>query len=102
EDLRNAMLGFSTLLMKDDEVKLDVLIGDLRDMTYTEMLEKRKEFYDEFVKEYKKQGKNVNFTLFDIYVVFPKLVNYGAANEEVVLGKDHHKLMTINDFVKLD
>lgn len=34
--------------------------------------------------------------------MFPKLVNYGAANEEVVLGKDHHKLMSINDFVKLD
>lgn len=102
KDLRNAMLGFSTLLMKDDEVKLDVLIGDLRNMTYTEMLDKRQEFYNEFVKEYKSQGKNVNFTLFDIYIVFPKLVNYGAANEEVVLGKDHHKLMTINEFVKLD
>lgn len=102
EDLKNAMLSFSTLLMKDDEVKLDLLVGNLRDMTYTEMLEKRKEFFDEFVKEYKNQGKNVNFTLFDIYVVFPKLVNYGAANEEVVLGKDHHKLMTINEFVKLD
>ena len=101
-DLKNAMLSFSALLMKDDEVKLDLLTGDLRDMTYTEMLEKRKEFYDEFVKEYKNQGKNVNFTLFDIYVVFPKLVNYGAANEEVVLGKDHHKLMTIHEFVKLD
>lgn len=102
EDLKNAMLSFSTLLMKDDEVKLDLLVGDLRDMTYTEMLAKRQEFYDEFVKEYENQGKNVNFNLFDIYVVFPKLVNYGAANEEVVLGKDHHKLMTINEFVKLD
>ena len=101
-DLKNAMLSFSTLLMKDDEVKLDLLVGNLRDMTYTEMLEKRKEFYNEFVKEYKNQDKNVNFTLFDIYVVFPKLVNYGAANEEVVLGKDHHKLMTTNEFVKLD
>lgn len=102
EDLRDAMLNFSTLLMKDDEVKLDLLIGDLRDMTYTKMLEKRKEFYDEFVKEYENEGKNVNFTLFDIYAVFPKLVNYGAANDEVVLGKDHRRLMTINEFVKLD
>lgn len=102
EELRDAMLSFSTFLMKDDEVKLDHLVSGLRDMTYTEMLEKRKEFYEEFVKEYKAQEKKVNFTLFDIYIVFPKLVNYGAANEEVVLGKDHHKLMSINDFVKLD
>lgn len=101
-DLKNALLNFSTFLMKDDEIKLDNLVGNIRDMTYTEMLEKRKEFYDEFVKEYKYQCKNVNFTLFDIYIVFPKLVNYGAANEEVVLGKDHSKLMTINEFVKLD
>lgn len=102
DDLKNALLNFSTFLMKDDEIKLDNLVGNIRDMTYTEMLKKRKEFYDEFVKEYQKQGKNINFTLFDIYIVFPKLVNYGAANEEVVLGKDHSKLMTINEFVKLD
>lgn len=102
DDLKNAMLSFSTLLIKNDELKLDLLVGDLRDMTYTEMLEKRKTFYTEFVKEYQKQGKNVTFTLFDIYIVFPKLVNYGAANEKVVLGKDHHYLMTINEFVKLD
>lgn len=102
KDLKKAMLSFSALLMKDDEVKLDPLVGELRDMTYTEMLEKRKSFYDEFVKEYQEQNKIVNFTLFDIYIVFPKLVNYGAANEEVILGRDHSQLMTINDFVKLD
>ncbi len=102
EDLMNAMLGFSSLLIKDDQVKLDNLFSDLRDMTYTEMLKKRKEFYDAFIQEYEMKGKPVNFSLFDIYIVFPKLVNYGAANEEVVLGKDRHKLMTINDFVKLD
>lgn len=102
EDLRDAMLSLSALLMKDDNVKLDLLVGDLRDMTYTEMLTKRKEFYDEFVKAYKEKEKNVTFTPFDIYIVFPKLVNYGAANEEVILGKDHQHLMTINEFVKLD
>lgn len=101
-DLKNAMLGFSTLLMKDEEVKLDTLVGKLRDMTYTEMLDTRREFYDEFVKEYRRQGKNIDFDMFDIYIVFPKLVNYGSANEEVVLGKDHRELMTINEFVKLD
>lgn len=102
EDLRDAMLSLSAFLMKDDNVKLDLLVGDLRDMTYTEMLAKRKEFYDEFVKAYKEKEKNVTFTPFDIYIVFPKLVNYGAANEEVILGKDHQQLMTINEFVKLD
>lgn len=102
DDLENAMIKFSSLLIKDEEVKLDSLIGNLRDLTYTQMLEKRQEFYNAFVDEYKRQGKNVNFTLFDIYIVFPKLVSYGSANEEVVLGKDHHKLMTINEFVKLD
>lgn len=45
---------------------------------------------------------NVNFNMFDLYIVFPKLVNYGATTESVVLGKDHRELMTINDFVKLD
>lgn len=102
KDLQNAMLLFHTLPMNNDEVKLDSLVGDLRNITYIEMLEKRKEFFNEFVKEYKKQGKDVNFSLFDIYIVFPGLVNYGTTNEEVVLGKDHNKLMTINEFIKLD
>ncbi|MDE5950964.1 MAG: hypothetical protein K2H12_05235 [Acetatifactor sp.] len=44
----------------------------------------------------------VEFNKFDIYIVFPKQVNYGATTEAVVLGKDHNELMTINDFVKLD
>lgn len=102
EDLKNAMLLFSTYLMKDDDVKLDNLVGKLRDMTYTELLGIRREFFGEVAKEYKKRGKLVDFTLFDIYVVFPKLVNYGAAKEEVVLGKDNQKLMTVGEFVKLD
>ncbi len=102
EDLKNDILRLSGAFMDGDEIKLDSIIGELRNMTYTEMLEKRKEFYNEFVKEYKKEKIPVNFDLFDIYIVFPKLVNYGTANEKVVLGKDRKEIMTINEFIKLD
>lgn len=102
ESLKDDMLKFSSLIIRSNEVMLDNLVIDLKDLTYTEMLNKRKEFYEEFVKEYKKHGKNINFSMFDIYIVFPKLVNYGSTKDAVVLGKDHQRLMTINDFVKLD
>jgi len=102
KDLKDEIVILSTLLMKDDEVNLDSLINDFHDLTYDDMLEKRNEFYNELTKEYLKDNKNVNFTLFDIYIVFPKLVNYGVSNEKIILGKDKDKLMTINEFIKLD
>lgn len=102
EDLRNDMIRFSSSIIRNKEAILDNLIRDLRDLTYTEMLVKRQEFYNALVKEYKEKERNIHFTLFDIYIVFPKLVNYGSTTDAVVLGKDQQKLMTINDFVKLD
>lgn len=102
ENLMNDMIRFSSSIIREKEAILDNLVKDLRDLTYTEMLEKRKEFYSALVEEYKKKKKNVGFTIFDIYIVFPKLVNYGSTTDAVVLGKDQQKLMTINDFVKLD
>lgn len=102
EDLKNDMLKFSSTVIRDKETLLDSLIKDLRDLTYTEMLEKRQEFFKALVEEYKKRKMNINFTVFDIYIVFPKLVNYGSTTDAVVLGKDPEKLMTVNDFVKLD
>ena len=48
-------------------------------------------------------GIQVNFTLFDINIVFPKLVNYGsAAMDKIILGKDNIDLFAIDNFVKLD
>lgn len=102
ENLKNDILHISGALMDGDDIKLDDVIGELRNMTYTEMLEKRKEFYNELVKEYQKENIPVTFDLFDIYIVFPRLVNYGTANEKVVLGKDRQEIMTINEFIKLD
>jgi len=102
ENLRNDMIRFSSSIIRKKEAILDNLIRDLRDLTYTEMLVKRQEFYNALLEEYKKRKMNVHFNLFDIYIVFPKLVNYGSTTDAVVLGKDQQKLMTINDFVKLD
>ena len=100
--LRDDMREFSTSVLRKKESVLDGLIIDYRDLTYTEMLDKRKEFYIELVKKYKEEKKKIDFTLFDIYIVFPKLVNYGSNTDAVVLGKDQQELMSIDDFVKLD
>jgi hypothetical protein len=40
--------------------------------------------------------------MFDIYIAFPKHVDYGIAGDKVVLGKDNSSVLAINDFVKLD
>lgn len=102
ENLQRDIEVLSSVMTRSTKPVLDELIAELSELTYVELLEKRKEFYHLLVAAYKKNGMNVNFNMFDLYIVFPKLVNYGATTESVVLGKDHRELMTINDFVKLD
>lgn len=102
EKLQKDIEILSSVMTRSTKPVLDELIAEFSELTYVELLDKRKEFYNLLVVAYKKKGMNVNFNMFDLYVVFPKLVNYGATTEAVVLGKDHNELMTINDFVKLD
>jgi HD superfamily phosphohydrolase len=102
EALEKDIQMIATMIMGKCRPIIDSLISEYRDMTFDELLEKRKEFYEELVNSYQEQKLNVDFNMFDIYLVFPKLVNYGSAMDAVVLGKDNTKLMTINDFVKLD
>lgn len=102
KDLKRNIEILSSVLTRSTKPVLDELIAELSELTYPELLDRRKEFYNLLVEEYKNKGLNVTFNMFDIFIVFPKLVNYGATTEAVVLGKDHNELMTINDFVKLD
>lgn len=102
EELEKDIIALSSIIMRENAPALDALISELREMTFEAALEKRKLLYIEIVCAYKDINKPVNFNLFDIYIVFPKLVNYGSAMDKIVLGKDNSDLMTINDFVKLD
>lgn len=69
--------------------------------TFDEVLKIRKDIYDVLVNIYEKHKVNVDFDVFDIYFVFPSVVSYGTPGEKNVLGRDG-KLMSINDFVKLE
>ena len=69
--------------------------------TFDEVLEIRKKIYDVLVNIYEKHNLDVDFDVFDIYFVFPSVVSYGTPGEKNVLGRDG-KLMSINDFVKLE
>lgn len=102
QDLQKNIEILSSVLTRSTKPVLDELIAELSELTYVELLDRRKEFYNLLVAEYKNKGLAVTFNMFDIYIVFPKLVNFGATTEAVVLRKDHKKLKTINDFVKLD
>lgn len=102
EDLQKDIKALSSVMTRSNKPVLDELIAELSELTYVELLEKRKEFYLLLVDAYKENRMKVNFNMFDLYIVIPKLVNYGVTTEPVVLGKDRHELMTINDFVKLD
>jgi len=102
DDAKKDIIALNSLMMRENAPPLDFLIAELRDLTFREYLLKRKEFYAQLVQAYKDKNKKVGFTLFDIYIIFPKLVNYGSAMDSIVLGKDNTELMTINDFVKLD
>ena len=81
---------------------LDNLVSEFRELTFTELLDKRKKLYDLLVDKYKQKNMSVTFSLFDVYIVFPKLVSYGTTTETVVLGRDRSEMMTVNDFIKLD
>lgn len=69
--------------------------------TFNDILKIRKEIYDKLMEIYKSHNLPVNFDVFDIYFVFPSVVSYGTPGEKNVLGRDG-KLMSINDFVKLE
>ncbi len=69
--------------------------------TFDAILKIRKDIYDALVNIYEKHKVNVDFDVFDIYFVFPSVVSYGTPGEKNVLGRDG-KLMSINDFVKLE
>ena len=86
----------------DKPPPLNLQIKELQDLDYGGLLVKRKDFYDMLVAAYKEAGLAVSFNLFDIYLIFPKEVNYGTTVDAVVLCRDKVNTMTINDFIKLD
>lgn len=102
EDLIKEASILTSIITREKYVPLDSIINEFIELTYEELLEKRKAFYLALIDEYKKVGKLVNFKLFDIYISFPKYVNYGSSTDKIVLGKDRSGLLTINDFIKLD
>lgn len=69
--------------------------------TFVDILNIRKSIHDKLVEIYEKHKVPVDFDVFDIYFVFPSVVSYGTPGEKNVLGRDG-KLMSINDFVKLE
>jgi len=69
--------------------------------TFFDILKIRKDIYEKLVEIYEQHKLPVDFDVFDIYFVFPSVVSYGTPGEKNVLGRDG-KLMSINDFVKLE
>lgn len=69
--------------------------------TFIDILKIRRSIYDKLVEIYEQNAKRVDFDVFDIYFVFPSVVSYGTPGEKNVLGRNG-KLMSINDFVKLE
>lgn len=93
----NTMISFYT---RSDERYIASFMSRFEGKNYDDVLKIRKKIYDELVKVYSKHGEKVVFDVFDIYFVLPSSVSYGTPEEKNVLGRDG-KLMSINDFVKL-
>ena len=94
----NNMISYYT---RSNERYIAGFMSKFEGNTFNDTLKIRKEIYDELTKVYKKHKLEVNFDVFDIYFVFPSVVSYGTPGEKNVLGRDG-KLMSINDFVKLE
>lgn len=94
----NKMISYYT---RSNERYIAGFMSKFEGNTFDEILEIRKKIYDALVGVYEKNNVNVDFDVFDIYFVFPSVVSYGTPGEKNVLGRDR-KLMSINDFVKLE
>lgn len=90
-----------SLMEGNDTVNFRKMLDPYIEKSFDFMLEKRREFFEEIKKEYISENREVNFSTFDIHIIFPKLVDYGNMKEKVVLGLDRQSLLTVNDFVKL-
>jgi len=102
DELEKDISDLTVIITRENPVPLDFLVSEFHDLTHEKLLVKRKEFYDQLIEEYRNRDKTVNFTMFDVYIAFPKHVNFGIARDKVVLGKDTNTILAINDFVKLD
>jgi hypothetical protein len=94
----NAMISHYT---RSDERYIAGFMSRFKGNTFEEVLSIRNKIYQKLVDIYTAHHKNVDFDMFDIYFVFPPVVSYGTPGEKNVLGRDG-KLMSINDFVKLE
>lgn len=94
----NNMISYYT---RSDERYIAGFMSRFEGGTFDEILKIRKDIYDVLVNIYEKHKVNVDFEVFDIYFVFPSVVSYGTPGEKNVLGRDG-RLMSINDFVKLE
>ena len=94
----NNMISYYT---RSNERYLAGFMSRFEHNTYNDILNIRKEIYDALTNIYEEHNQKVDFDVFDIYFVFPPVVSYGTPGEKNVLGRDE-KLMSINDFVKLE
>ncbi len=81
---------------------MDYFVKPFLKASFTDLLDIRRNFYEQLVKKYKEKGRKVNFSMFDIYIIFPDTAYYGTGDDKVVLGRDQKHLITINQFIKLD
>lgn len=90
---------------KETLVKLDLLIPELvvgDGPTFEDLLDLRKELFDELVVEYDNKKKAVDFNMFDIYIIFPRAADPGITDEKVILGRDNTDTLKVSDFVNLE
>jgi len=103
EDVKKDIQIYTRKKTRKSHTLLDMLIKYLPELTYDDLLKKREELFYKLVERYESEGKPVDFSLFDIFIVFPKQVNYDMfKDEKVIIGKDNTEFFTIDDFVKLD
>lgn len=71
EELQKDIEILSSVMTRSTKPILDELIAELSSLTYVELLDKRREFFDLLVQAYKERKMAVTFNMFDIYIVFP-------------------------------
>lgn len=94
----NNMISYYT---RSNERYIAGFMSRFEGTTFNDVLKIRKDIFDKLVQIYEQHKLNVDFDVFDIYFVFPSVVSYGTPGEKNVLGRDG-RLMSVNDFVKLE
>lgn len=101
-DFRADCFKISSIIASDQKPKLELLISPFYKKDFSALLDEREKVFKEIQKEYEKRGKLCDFSIYDIYLIFPSEVSYKFGGDKIILPRDGSDILSVDDFIKLE